>query len=154
MSFRTRTLLPIGFIALYTFVQCSQPATPAPAPELPKYIGDLPVLQSHGKLRVIVPPEPIAHMPKQAEPVTIDYDLARGLAEDLNLELMLVKAENYAQMVQKLLEGEGDIVAASLTITAARQEQAAFSVPYLYVDEYLITAPETACRRRLRTWPG
>ena len=140
MSFRTRTLLPIGFIALYTFVQCSQPATPAPASELPKYIGDLPVLQSHGKLRVIVPPEPIAHMPKQAEPVTIDYDLARGLAKELNLELILVKAENYAQMVQKLLEGEGDIVAASLTITPARQEQAAFSVPYLYVDEYLITA--------------
>ena len=58
---------------------------------------------------------------------------------EFNLELMLVKAENYAQMVQKLLEGEGDIVAASLTITATRQEQAAFSVPYLYVDEYLIT---------------
>ncbi|MYI62786.1 MAG: transporter substrate-binding domain-containing protein [Gemmatimonadetes bacterium] len=119
-----------------TFVQCSQPAIP----ELPKYTGDLPVLQSHGKLRVIVPPEPLAHIPKQAEPVTIDYDLARDLAAELNLELMLVKAENYAQMVQKLLEGEGDIVAASLTITAARQEQAAFSVPYLYVDEYLITA--------------
>ena len=137
MSFRTRTLLPAGLIALSTFVQCSQPATPAPPP---KYIGDLPVLQSHGKLRVIVPPEPLAHMPKHAEPVTIDYDLARDLAEELNLELMLVKAENYAQMVQKLLDGEGDIVAASLTITAARQEQAAFSVPYLYVDEYLITA--------------
>ena len=137
MLFRTRTLLPAGLIALSTFVQCSQPATPAPPP---KYIGDLPVLQSHGKLRVIVPPEPLAHMPKHAEPVTIDYDLARDLAEELNLELMLVKAENYAQMVQKLLEGEGDIVAASLTITAARQEQAAFSVPYLYVDEYLITA--------------
>ena len=138
MLFRTRTLLPIGLIAISTFVQCSQPATPAP--ESPKYTGDLPVLQSHGKLRVIVPPEPLAHMPKHAEPVTIDYDLARDLAAELNLELMLVKAENHAQMVQKLLEGEGDIVAASLTVTPARQEQAAFSVPYFYVDEYLITA--------------
>ncbi len=136
MLFRTRTLLPIGLIAISTFVQCSQPT----APPQPKYIGDLPVLQSHGKLRVIVPSEPIAHIPKQAEPVTIDYDLARDLAEEFKLELMLVKAENYAQMVQKLLEGEGDIVAASLTITAARQEQVAFSVPYLYVDEYLITS--------------
>ena len=136
MLLYTRTLLPVGLIALSTFVQCSQPATPG----LPKYTGDLPVLQSHGKLRVIVSPEPIAHIPKQAEPVTIDYDLARDLAEEFKLELMLVKAENYAQMVQKLLEGEGDIVAASLTITPARQEQAAFSVPYLYVDEYLITA--------------
>ncbi len=139
--FRRRTLLPLGFISLTTLAQCSQPEPPVPAAApLSKYTGDLPVLQSHGALRVIVPPEPLSHIPKQAEPVTIDYDLARDLAAELNLELRLVKAENYAQMVQMLLEGEGDIVAASLTITPARQEQAAFSVPYLYVDEYLITA--------------
>ena len=135
MLFCTRTLLPAGLIALSAFVQCSQPETPPP-----KYTGDLPVLQERGALRVIVPPEPIAHLPKHAEPVTINYDLARDLATELKLELVLVKAESYAEMVQKLLEGEGDIVAASLTITPARQEQAAFSVPYLYVDEYLIAA--------------
>ena len=131
-------LFPAGLIALSTFVQCSQ-SPPTPPPPL-KYTGDLPVLQSHGALRVIVPPEPITHIPKSAEQVTIDYDIARGLAEALKLKLVLIKVESYAQMVQKLLEGEGDIVAASLTITPARQEQAAFSVPYLYVDEYLITA--------------
>ena len=137
--FRIRTILPTGLIVFSTLVQCGQSATPAP-PLLPKYTGDLPVLQSHGALRVIVPPEPIAHIPKSAEQVTIDYDIARGLAAALKLKLVLVKVESYAQMVQKLLEGEGDIVAASLTITPARQQQAAFSVPYLYVDEYLITA--------------
>ena len=137
--FRTRTLLPTGLIALSTFAQCSPAATPATPPPPPKYTGDLPVLQERGALRVIVPPEPIAHIPKSAEQVTIDYDLARDLAEALKLKMQLVKANSYAQMVQKLLEGEGDIVAASLTITPARQEQAAFSVPYLYVAEYLIT---------------
>ena len=135
MLLHTRTLLPAGLIALATLAQCSQPTTPPP-----KYTGDLPVLQERGALRVIVPPEPIAHLPKHAEPVTINYDLAGALAAELKLELVLVKAESYAEMVQKLLEGAGDIVAASLTITPARQEQAAFSVPYLYVDEYLITA--------------
>ena len=133
--FGIRTGLFAGLVVV-AFGQCSQPATPAQ----PKYTGDLPVLQARGALRVIVPPEPIAHLPKSAEPVTIDYDLARGLAAALKLKLVLVKVENYADMVGKLLGGEGDIVAASLTITPARQQQAAFSVPYLYVDEYLITA--------------
>ena len=123
-------------MALSALVQCSPSAVPPP----PQYTGDLPVLQSHGALRVIVPPEPIAHLPKSSESVTIDYDLARGLAAALKLKLVLVKVESYAQMVQKLLAGEGDVVAASLTITPARQQQAAFSVPYLYVDAYLITA--------------
>ena len=137
--FRPRLLLSAGLVALAALVPCCQPAAP-PASPPPQYTGDLPVLQKHGKLRVIVPAASIAHIPKAAEPVTIDYDLAEGLAEALKLELVLVKAESYAEMVEKLLGGEGDVVAASLTITPARQEQAAFSVPYLYVDEYLITA--------------
>ena len=137
MLFRIRPLLSAGLIALSTFVQCSPSATP-PAP--PKYTGDLPVLQARGALRVIVPSESIVHIPKSAEPVALDYDIVRGLAAVLGLEVQLVRANSYAQMVQKLLEGEGDIIAASLTVTPARQEQGAFSVPYRYVKEYLITA--------------
>ncbi len=80
--------------------------------------------------------------------MTLDYDIARGLADALELKLELVKAGNYVQMLEKLLEGEGDIIAGSLTITPDRERLVAFSVPYLYVDEYLITAradsmPET-----------
>ena len=143
-----RTLLPAG-LALSALAQCSQPAPPPESPPPPpRYTGDLPVLQERGVLRVIVPPEPIAHIPRLGEPVTIDYDVAHGLSEALKLKLELVKVESFAEMVRTLLEGEGDIVAASLTITAERQEKAAFSVPYLHVDEYLITAagdslPET-----------
>ena len=123
---------------LCAFVQCSeQSSLPAPSP---KYTGDLPELQTRGALRVIVRPDPITYMPRQAEQVTLNYDIARGLAEALKLKLEIVKAKSYSQMMEKLLAGEGDIVAASLTITPDREARAAFSVPYLYVDEYLVTA--------------
>ena len=120
---------------LCAFVQCSE-KQPVP----PKYTGDLPQLQDRGVLRVIVSEEPITYIPRQAEPVTLDYDIAHGLADALKLKLELVKADNYVQMLEKLLEGEGDIIASSLTITPDREKIAAFSIPYLYVDEYLITA--------------
>ena len=130
-------LLPLtGLIVL--LAQCSQPEPPPP--EDTRYTGDLAALREHGKLRVIVASEPLAHLPKAAEPVTIDHDIAHGLAETLELELELVEADSYGQMVQKLLQGEGDMVAASLTITPQRQELVAFSAPYLYVHEYLIMA--------------
>ena len=125
-----------ALIFLCAFVQCSE-KQPMPAP---KYTGDLPELQARGALRVIVRPDPITYMPRQAEPVTLNYDIARGLAEALKLKLEIVKAKSYSQMMEKLLAGEGDIVAASLTITPDREARAAFSVPYLYVDEYLVTA--------------
>lgn len=132
-----RSLLPLGLIVAHTFLSCGQ--QPA-EPPVPRYTGDLPELRTHGVLRVIVRPEPINYLPRHAEQVTLDYDIARGLAEGLGMDLALVIARDYSQMMQKLVDGEGDIVAASLTITAARKTQVAFSVPYLYVDEYLIMA--------------
>lgn len=133
-------ILPLAGLALAALVQCGQPAPePEMPPPPPRYTGDLPVLQERGVLRVIVPPEPVDHLPRYGEPVTLDYDVARGLSGALRLKLELVKAQNFAEMMTKLLEGEGDIVAASLTITPERQEKAAFSLPYLHVDEYLVT---------------
>ncbi len=136
-------MIPPALIFLCAFVQCSekQPVPPKYTGDLPpKYTGDLPQLQARGALRVIVRPDPITYMPRQAEQVTLNYDIARGLAEALKLDLEIVKVTSYSQMMEKLLIGEGDIVASSLTITPEREARAAFSVPYLYVDEYLVTA--------------
>ena len=141
MSPRISMFLPAGLTALCVLVQCSKPgpAPPPPLPPAPIYTGDLPDLRSRGALRVIVPLEPISYMPRHGEQVTLDYDIARDLAEALKLNLVLVEVGDYSRMMGKLLEGEGDLVAASLTITPERQKQAAFSVPHLYVDEYLVT---------------
>ena len=133
---RISVLLPAGLTALCVLVQCSDPG---PAPPPPTYTGDLPHLQSRGALRVIVPLEQISYIPRHGEQVTLNYDIARDLAEAFKLNLVLVKVGDFSRMMGKLLEGEGDLVAASLTITPDREKQAAFSVPYLYVDEYLVT---------------
>ena len=139
---RTSLFLPASLAALCLLAQCgeagqeSQPGQQA-APA-PKYTGDLPDLRSRGVLRVIVPLEAIAYMPRHGEQVTLDYDIARDLADALKLNVELVEVGDFSKMMGKLLEGEGDVVAASLTITPERQKQAAFSVPYLHVDEYLV----------------
>ena len=136
---RISVLLPAGLTALCVLVQCSEPGQTPPPPPPSIYTGDLPHLRSRGALRVIVPLEPISYMPRQGEQVTLDYDIAHDLAEAFKLNLVLVEVGDFSRMMGKLLEGEGDLVAASLTITPDREKQAAFSVPYLYVDEYLIT---------------
>ena len=148
MMRRIGALLPAGLVAVCAMLQCSQPEK-APQPlSVAKYTGDLPELRPRGALRAIVPLEPIAYMPRHGEQVTLTYDIARELAEALNLNPVLVHVGDFSKMTGKLLEGEGDIVLASLTITPERQERAAFSVPYMYVDEFLVTksggkTPET-----------
>lgn len=107
-------------------------------PEPPKYTGDLPELDSRGVIRVIVRPDAIDHLPRNAEPVELDHEIARGIAESLKLDLRLVTVDDHRSMVDKLLLGEGDLVAANLTDTPERKAKAAYSVPYYFVDEYLI----------------
>ena len=135
---RIRKLLPAGLALFCVLVQCGEPAPPPSQPPS-SYTGDLPRLQDRGVLRVIVPPDQISYLPRQGEQVTLDYDIARDLAEALKLDPVLVKVGDFSRMMGKLLEGEGDLVAASLTITPEREKTAAFSIPYLYVDEYLVT---------------
>ena len=145
-------MIPIALMFLCAFVQCSEKQQTSEP--VPKYTGDLPQLQARGALRVIVRPDPITYMPRQADPVTLNYDIARGLAEALKLKLEVVKVKSYSQMMEKLLTGEGDIVAASLTITPEREARAAFSVPYLYVDEYLVTAAGDSLPEKIEDLAG
>ena len=131
-------LLPV-LAAVCVLLQCSK-SEKSPSPSAQKYTGDLPELVSRGRLRAIVPLEAIEYMPRHGEQVTLAYDIARELAEALDLHPVLVEVGDFSEMMVKLLEGEGDVVVASLTITPERQKQAAFSVPYMYVDEYLVTS--------------
>lgn len=120
-------------------LQCSESEDSSPTREVQKYTGDLAELRARGKLRAIVPLEPIGYLPRHGQHVTIAYDIARELAEALELQPVFVEVGDFSTIMGKLLEGEGDVVVASLTITPERQKQAAFSVPYMYVDEYLVT---------------
>lgn len=131
----TKKLLLIAvtlpFLALMVFVPgCSEE----------RYLADLPEMKSKNLLRVIVRAEPFFFLPKKAASVALDRTIAEGLSEELGLELDLVPAKNYPEMVKKLLNGEGDIIAANFKATESKKKNLAFSTPYQYVDELLITA--------------
>jgi membrane-bound lytic murein transglycosylase F len=89
-------------------------------------------------LRVIVRPDPVEFLPRNAEPVALDREIAAGLAERLDRRLELIVEEDYAEMLDRLVAGEADVVAASVTVTPERAERVAFSRPYLHVDERLL----------------
>ncbi len=95
-------------------------------------------IKARGEIRVIVRPEPLPFLPRSAYSVSIDRTISEGLSNELGLELVPVVAEDYSQMVGKLLNGEGDVIAAGVTLTKSRRSKVAFSTPYLYVDELLV----------------
>ncbi len=93
-------------------------------------------------LRAIVPPEPFAFLPRRGEPVGRDRQVARGVADSLGRRLRPVPMQDPERMIERLLSGEADLVAAGLAVTRDRRERLAFSLPYLHVDELVVAGPD------------
>ena len=68
-----------------------------------------------------------------------EYELARHFAKQHHLRLEVVVPPSREDLIPWLLEGKGDLIAASMTITKERQHQKVeFSRPYLMASEILV----------------
>jgi membrane-bound lytic murein transglycosylase F len=109
---------------------------------LSRFVGRRPSPEEPGPngptLRVLVRSDPIAFLPRNADPVTLDREIAAGLAASLGRRLELVHEDDFSRMEERLLADEADLIAAGMTATEARRERMAFSLPYLHVDELLV----------------
>ncbi len=100
--------------------------------------SELPFPEGPAPLRVAVRSIPIPFLPRNADPVELDREIAEGLATALGRPLELVLTDDYSEMIDRLLTGEADLVAANLTATKNRRTHVEFSLPYLHVDELLV----------------
>jgi membrane-bound lytic murein transglycosylase F len=100
--------------------------------------GDLDVIKKRGTLRLLTRNNAVTFYLHKGERHGFDYELAKLFAKSLNLRLEVVIAPSYDAVIPLLNEGKGDFIAASLTVTPERQQQVAFSTPYLFVKEVLV----------------
>jgi len=100
--------------------------------------GDLAELRKHGELRILIQHEPGSYLPRQGSPVERSRELTTGLARSLGLKPLLVYLDNFDELIPALLKGEGDLIAANLTVTESRQKQIAFTLPLDYSREQIV----------------
>lgn len=73
------------------------------------------------------------------ELVGIDVDLARGLADGLNVRLEIDRsARTFNEVLQRLGEGKADLGISKLSRTLARTQFMAFSEPYVSLNQALL----------------
>ncbi len=115
--------------------------------------ADLDGIRKRGVLRVLTRNSPVTYFLHRGEQAGFDYQMAKLAAEALKVRLEVVVPPTYGQLIDWLKEGRGDVIAAALTVTPERQQQVAFSRPYLYVDEVLVQragAPKPASLEELK----
>lgn len=106
----------------------------------PSELGDLDALRTRGRLRILIPQlDDVNHLPREVDFLDRERHLAESLAASLGLtpQWIVVSARN--ELIDNLVEGRGDLIAANLTVTDARRELIAFSQPLAMVREQVVS---------------
>jgi membrane-bound lytic murein transglycosylase F len=96
------------------------------------------------ELRVLsVAESQLTGLPRDQTPTQRELILLHGLADALKVDLKMIYLDNVAMLIPMLLDGEGDMIAANLTITAKRQRWIKFSNPVDSVHEQIIVSKKS-----------
>lgn len=100
---------------------------------------DWEAIKQHGRLRMLTLNNPASYFMWRGELMGFDLDLVRAFAKQNGLHVSVILKDDINQLIEALKNGEGDIIAASLTKTQEREQQGlSFSRPYLKVSEQLV----------------
>lgn len=99
---------------------------------------DLDSIRKRGKLRALTDYSSTSYFLYKGLPMGYEYDLLQTFASHLDLELEVVIVEDLDSIFAMLNRGEGDIVAANMTVTKERSEFVDFSERLLTTRQILI----------------
>lgn len=91
-------------------------------------------VQARGELVVATRPSLTTVYDDPSGPTGMEYELARGFADQLGVKLRLLRMDQPAALKDAVRRGRADLVAAGLTITGERERGLRFSTPYQQVD--------------------
>lgn len=105
--------------------------------------GDLEDLHERGIVRLLAPrSNGYPALPRDGFPLQSYYEVAEQFVEAQGLEVEWIWVDDFAQLLDALEGGQGDIAVTNMTRTDAREQRVAFTVPLLVVDEVLIVADQ------------
>ena len=91
-----------------------------------------------GELRVATRNGPGTFYHGPDEPRGVDYDLARGFADWLGVELGIYTVDRFPQILADVRSGKAHVGAASLSVTESRREVVDFGPSYLNVQPVVV----------------
>ena len=91
-----------------------------------------------GELRVITRNSPTTYYTGANGPEGPEYDLMRGFADFIDVELKLETSDRFSDLIPTVESGRAHIAAAGLTMTAERAKRVDFGPPYQDVQQLLI----------------
>jgi membrane-bound lytic murein transglycosylase F len=95
-------------------------------------------VKANGELVVITRNSATTYYEGPNGPTGMEYDLVKGFANELGVQIRLIVAPTLSEVLSNLVNGEGDLAAAGLTITEERQKIMRFAPPYQTITQQMI----------------
>lgn len=111
-------------------------------------------VQRHGVLKVVTRNAPTTYYIGPEGPVGPEYELARGFADFLGVELEIYTLDSIAQILPEVVERRAHVAAAALTATPSRQATLEFGPPYRTVTQQLVYRQGTMMPRSIEQTYG
>ena len=109
----------------------------------PSEVRDWEAIRASGQLRLLTISSPVTHYLWRGERLGFEYELVQQFAASHGLDLAVIVARDHPELVEGLLTGRGDLVAAGWVHTPARAaEGLLFTRHYLEIQETFVTAGE------------
>jgi membrane-bound lytic murein transglycosylase F len=89
-------------------------------------VRDLPDIRDSGELRILTLYGSTSYFNYRGLEMGFQYELSKRFADSLGLRLKIIVATGISDMVEKLQNGEGDIIAYPLPITKSRKDSLLF----------------------------
>ncbi len=128
--------------------EASEPDVPEAEPEVPRTVvtpdevkpsrGGLRTILQRQELRILIHGDHEQYLPRASLPAFDDVAAAEDFAASLGVKAVFVRVDSFADLIPKLREGRGDLIAAQLTVTSARKRKVAFTRSILGTAEYLV----------------
>ena len=99
--------------------------------------GDLEKIKELGEITVITRNNAHCYYTYKDKPMGFEYDLAKAFSDYLGVSLNVITA-HWEKLFDALNSGEGDFIAASLTVTPSREKLIDFSNEYLAIQQQVI----------------
>lgn len=103
----------------------------------PKISRDLVDIKKEGKLKALTIYSATSYFLYKGKPMGYEFEMLERFAKHLNVELELIVVKDIDELIDKLIKGEGDLLAYGLTITNQRKEQVDFT-NYLYLTRQVL----------------
>jgi membrane-bound lytic murein transglycosylase F len=111
-------------------------------------------VQRAGALKVVTRNAPTSYYIGPEGPVGPEYELAKGFADFLGVELEIYPLDSVAQILAEVAQGRAHVAAAALTATPGRQELFEFGPEYRRVTQQLVYRMGTPLPRTLEETYG